>query len=85
MPFPPAPGFRDAGVNGRSGALMFVGDSGYGWSSAFSGTGGVFLSFDAQGLNPGSAYYRAGGRQLRCLSHPQGVLMAVSIAWGRST
>ncbi|WP_300681799.1 hypothetical protein [uncultured Rikenella sp.] len=47
---------------------MTVGNSGYSWSSAVSGTNGVFLYFDTQGLNPGSVNYRGYGLQLRCLS-----------------
>ena len=64
----PAPGFRDAGNNGRLGALTGVGHYGYSWSSSFSGTSGVFLYFYSQYLNPSHAGLRAGGLQLRCLS-----------------
>ncbi len=63
-----APGFRDAGNNGRLGALTGVGSSGYSWSSSFSGTSGVFLHFYTQSLNSSGADYRAYGFQLRCLS-----------------
>ena len=63
-----APGFRDAGNNGRLGALTGVGSSGYSWSSSFSGTSGVYLTFDVTYLLPGRADSRAYGFQLRCLS-----------------
>ena len=74
----PAPGFRDAGSNGRLGALAGVGDGGYSWFSSFSGTSGVFLTFGTQSLNPSSVSNPGHGLQLRCLSHPQGVLLAAS-------
>ncbi|WP_300829532.1 hypothetical protein [uncultured Rikenella sp.] len=64
----PAPGYRDAGNNGRLGALANVGNSGYSWSSSFSGTSGVFLYFYTQTLYPSNVYYRGRGLQLRCLS-----------------
>ncbi len=60
----PAPGYRSS----TSGALSDVGYSGYSWSSAVSGTTGVFLGFGAQSLNPSSVGRRAYSRQLRCLS-----------------
>ena len=60
----PAPGFRTATL----GEPVRVGYYGYNWSSAISRTDGVFLSFDAKGLNPNHTGYRAYGRQLRCLS-----------------
>ncbi|WP_294598275.1 hypothetical protein [uncultured Rikenella sp.] len=59
-----APGYRIAG----SGEPDGVGHHGYSWSSAVSGTYGVFLGFGTQYLNPCSADNRAFGRQLRCLS-----------------
>ncbi|WP_298064898.1 DUF4906 domain-containing protein, partial [uncultured Rikenella sp.] len=43
----PAPGFRDSGNNGQDGGLMHVGNSGYSWSSAVSGSNGVYLNFGA--------------------------------------
>ncbi|WP_294596821.1 hypothetical protein [uncultured Rikenella sp.] len=64
----PAPGFRDAGNHGRLGDLMNVGYGGYSWSSAVSGTGGVFLDFGTQNLYPSSVGNRGLGLQLRCLS-----------------
>ncbi|WP_294600972.1 hypothetical protein [uncultured Rikenella sp.] len=64
----PAPGYRDAGYYGRLGDLMSVGNDGYSWSSAVSGTYGVFLYFDAQYLNPSYVTFRSHGLQLRCLS-----------------
>ncbi|WP_300829043.1 hypothetical protein [uncultured Rikenella sp.] len=64
----PAPGFRDAGSNGRLGAPAGVGDGGYSWSSSFSGTSGVFLTFSTQYLGPSHAHNRGHGFQLRCLS-----------------
>jgi len=63
-----APGFRDAGYYGRLGTLMSVGLDGYSWSSAVSGTNGVFLYFDAQHFNPSHVGFHGHGFQLRCLS-----------------
>ena len=60
----PAPGFRDH----SSGALNNVGNYGFSWSSSFSGTGGMFLNFDAQSLTSSYVGHRAHGLQLRCLS-----------------
>ncbi|WP_294599792.1 hypothetical protein [uncultured Rikenella sp.] len=60
----PAPGYRGAG----SGVSDGVGNYGYSWSSAVSGTYGVFLYFYTQYLSPSYAHTRAYGRQLRCLS-----------------
>ncbi|WP_294592767.1 hypothetical protein [uncultured Rikenella sp.] len=64
----PAPGFRDAGNNGRLGALTDVGNYGYSWASTVGGTNGMHLGFSVAWLNPSTAYYRAYGFQLRCLS-----------------
>ncbi|WP_294599947.1 hypothetical protein [uncultured Rikenella sp.] len=64
----PAPGVRDAGNYGRLGGLMYVGRHGYSWSSAVSGTNGVFLDFNTQYLNPSYVDYRGHGFPLRCLS-----------------
>ncbi|WP_300646449.1 hypothetical protein [uncultured Rikenella sp.] len=61
---------------------MHVGDYGYSWSSAVSGTYGVFLLFGTQALLPSNVYYRGHGLQLRCLSHPQGILLAASTPTG---
>ncbi|WP_300646457.1 hypothetical protein [uncultured Rikenella sp.] len=47
---------------------MNVGYGGYSWSSAVSGTGGVFLDFGTQNLYPSSVGNRGLGLQLRCLS-----------------
>ncbi len=63
-----APGYRDAGHDGRLGGMMSVGHRGYSWSSAISGTNGVFLHFGATELYPSSTTHRAHGLQLRCLS-----------------
>ncbi|WP_300851238.1 hypothetical protein [uncultured Rikenella sp.] len=50
------------------GALAGVGGGGYSWSSSFSGTCGVFLSFYAQSLYSSNPSNRGHGFQLRCLS-----------------
>ena len=63
-----APGFRDAGIYGRLGALTYVGNYGYSWSSELSGTDGIFLHFGTQNLGPSSVDGRGHGLQLRCLS-----------------
>ncbi|WP_294600079.1 hypothetical protein [uncultured Rikenella sp.] len=47
---------------------MNVGRYGYSWSTAVSGTNGMFLDFTAQSLNPSGAVNRGHGFQLRCLS-----------------
>ncbi|WP_294592535.1 hypothetical protein [uncultured Rikenella sp.] len=47
---------------------MSVGLDGYSWSSAVSGTNGVFLYFDAQHFNPSHVGFHGHGFQLRCLS-----------------
>ncbi|WP_300828838.1 hypothetical protein [uncultured Rikenella sp.] len=60
----PAPGFRGYG----EGALYYVGNGGYSWSSAASGIGGLYLSFSVTELTPSRTTYRAHGLQLRCLS-----------------
>ena len=62
-----APGFRDAGNNGKNGALMNVGNNGFSWSSAVSGSNGVYLNFNATNLNPSNTNSRAFGLQVRCL------------------
>ncbi|WP_297628547.1 hypothetical protein [uncultured Rikenella sp.] len=38
----------------------------------------MHLNFDMTNLNPGNEAYRSYGLPLRCLSHPQGVLLAAS-------
>ena len=64
MPGGLAPGYRDTG----SGRLGNVGGYGFNYSSAFSGTGSVFLHFSTQYFNPFSVGYRGHGFPLRCLS-----------------
>ena len=60
----PAPGYHDGG----GGALWYVGNHGFSWSSATSGIYGLHLVFNVAQLYPSSAGYRAYGFQLRCLS-----------------
>ncbi len=48
--------------------LRYVGGEGFNWSSAVSGTNGVFLYFYTQNLDSSNAYYRGHGLQMRCLS-----------------
>ncbi|WP_297832787.1 hypothetical protein [uncultured Rikenella sp.] len=48
--------------------LSYVGNFGYGWSSGFSGSKGVFLLVSTQNFGSGNPGYRADGFQLRCLS-----------------
>ncbi|WP_300829260.1 hypothetical protein [uncultured Rikenella sp.] len=74
----PAPGFRDGGIYGRLGALTHVGYGGYSWASTVSSTDGMHLYFHVTWLYPGFANGRGYGFQLRCLSHPQGVLLVAS-------
>ncbi|WP_297627433.1 hypothetical protein [uncultured Rikenella sp.] len=64
MPSVPAPGFREH----SSGAQKSNGNHGFSWSSSFSGTSGVYLTFDVTYLLPGRADSRAYGFPLRCLS-----------------
>jgi len=70
----PAPGFRDAGNNGRLGDLTSVGRNGYSWSFAVSRESGVFLYFGAQSLNTSTSDGRGHGLPLRCLSDAQRLL-----------
>ncbi len=63
----PAPGYRDAGNNGLFGALGGVGNNGYSWSSAVSGTNALRLNFNSTNLDPSNATNRAHGFQVRCL------------------
>ena len=63
----PAPGFRDAGNNGKFGALVNVGNNGFSWSSSVSGSNGVYLNFNTTNLNPSNVNNRAHGLQVRCL------------------
>ncbi|WP_294600591.1 hypothetical protein [uncultured Rikenella sp.] len=74
----PAPGYRVS----NSGAPVIVGNSGHSWSSAVSSTNGLYLGFLVAGLGPSDANSRALGLQLRCLSNPQGVLLAASALIG---
>ncbi|WP_299457479.1 hypothetical protein [uncultured Rikenella sp.] len=64
----PAPGSRGYG----EGALWYVGNSGYSWSSTSYASGdhyrGMYLDFYATGLAPSTTPCRAYGLQLRCLS-----------------
>ena len=64
----PAPGFRDAGNEGRLGALEYVGHYGFSWSSTANDTRGIYLHFNATNLNLRGQGHRAYGFQLRCLS-----------------
>ncbi|WP_300829057.1 hypothetical protein [uncultured Rikenella sp.] len=57
---------------------MSVGNHGFSWSSTVSGTNGMYLNFFVTWLGPSSAYYRAYGFQLRCLSDAQRLLLAAS-------
>ncbi len=59
----PAPGDRAHG----SGALWAVGNLGYSWSSAESGTNAHYLGFHCSWLTPQNANNRARGLPLRCL------------------
>ncbi|WP_297626397.1 hypothetical protein [uncultured Rikenella sp.] len=63
-----APGFRDAGYNGRLDTPVNVGNSGYSWSSADSGSNSLFLYFNTQNFNPSNVSSRGHGFPLRCLS-----------------
>ncbi|WP_294600007.1 hypothetical protein [uncultured Rikenella sp.] len=60
----PAPGYR----NLADGVQHNVGKDGYSWSSAVSGTYGVFLDFGTQSLHPGNVVSHGHGFLLRCLS-----------------
>ena len=70
----PAPGYRYR----DTGEPVGVGFHGFSYSSSVSGSNGVYLNFSVTDLNPSRAHGRAYGLQLRCLSHPQGVLLAAS-------
>ena len=59
----PAPGVRGHG----EGALWYVGNDGYSWSSAITGSSAHFLNFLYNGVRPQHIAYRAYGLQLRCL------------------
>ena len=63
-----APGYRDAGNEGRSGSLNYTGNGGYNWTSTISDTNGMYLYFYTAWLTPCLANNRAYGFQLRCLS-----------------
>ena len=59
----PAPGFRRR----EAGALCNVGQSGYGWASAGSGSNARCLGFNFSGLDPQGSSYRVDALQVRCL------------------
>ena len=65
----PAPGFRDVYSDRGYGRLREVGYAGYIWSSSVpSGSSTAhYLTFHYGGIDPQYSYYRAYGRQLRCL------------------
>ncbi len=65
-------------LGGGDGALYHFGNGGYSWISAVKGINGIYLDFSVTGLSPNVTVHRAYGLQLRCLSHPLGVLLAVS-------
>ncbi len=60
----PAPGDRLH----NSGALFYIGNYGFSYSSSELGNNGMFLCFNMTSLNPSDATRRAYGLQLRCLS-----------------
>ncbi|WP_294592763.1 hypothetical protein [uncultured Rikenella sp.] len=47
---------------------MYVGGSGFSWSSITNGVNGMDLNFSSHGLGTSSTSYRGYGFQLRCLS-----------------
>ncbi len=59
----PASGNR----NSSAGALLNVGAVGYYWSSAVSGTSGIYLVFNNGNVDPGFSNYRANGFAVRCV------------------
>ncbi len=69
----PAPGYRYP----ADGALLGVGNEGTVWSASVpdGSTRAWRLLFGAAGMDPSYAYHRGTGFLLRCLSHPQGVLL----------
>ena len=69
-----APGYR----SDASGEPVSVGYYGFSRSSATNGIRGLDLNFGSQRLSADYADSRAHSFQLRCLSHPQGVLLAAS-------
>ncbi|WP_300829231.1 hypothetical protein [uncultured Rikenella sp.] len=48
--------------------MWSVGHYGYSWSTAPSGTKGIYLDFGMEWLRPDNSNCRANGFQLRCLS-----------------
>ena len=64
-----APGYRDAGHNNGYGALRYVGNGGYSWSSTIpsKSTYAYFLYFNTSWLLPQNSHYRGNGFPLRCL------------------
>ncbi|WP_294598530.1 hypothetical protein [uncultured Rikenella sp.] len=73
-----APGNRGGG----EGAVWNCGNRGFSWSSAICTTEGLRLLLDMLHCDSNSTDYRVTGLQLRCLSHPQGVLLAASALIG---
>ncbi len=63
----PAPGYRDYGRTPNEGIACGVGNYGYSWSSAVSGTYSVWLDFNTTHVNPSHKHGRAHGFQVRCL------------------
>ncbi|WP_294600556.1 hypothetical protein [uncultured Rikenella sp.] len=70
--FRAAPGYRFH----ADGALLGIGNDGFCWSAATDDFNGLDLHFYSQYLYTCSANGHAYGFPLRCLSHPQGVLLA---------
>ena len=64
VPSGTAPGNRHA----VSGNPVLVGNLGFNWSAATSGTSGMDLDFSSQHLRPGYSDHRGHGFPLRCLS-----------------
>ncbi|WP_304708825.1 hypothetical protein [uncultured Rikenella sp.] len=67
-----APGYRDAGNDGRPGGLISTWNGGYIWSSTSYDSGNHYRSwylyFGMQSLGSNGTGYHATGLQLRCLS-----------------
>ena len=58
------PGYRGS----SEGALWSIGNGGFYYSPSVNDCNGVYLNFGVASLYPSSAYHRACGFQLRCLS-----------------
>ena len=67
MAWYPALGNRDAGGNGRKGAIMNTGYYGYSWSNAPDDIKCLYLSFGPTEVVPRRSYYRAYGFPVRCI------------------